>query len=68
MLQIHVVLCIWKSFEKAFLIAICRQSGDKWQSKNRREMAIENTISNDFYLRSLIEVAFLICRLSGEKI
>ena len=38
MLQIHVVLCIWKSLETVFLIAICRQmtiekSGDKWQSK-----------------------------------
>ena len=35
MLQIHVVLCIWKSLETVFLIAICRQSGDKWKSKNR---------------------------------
>ena len=30
-----------------FLIAICRQLGDKWQS-NGRQMAIENYVSNDF--------------------
>ena len=57
MLQLHVVLCIWKSLETVFLISICRQSGDKWQSKNRatngnrkigRQMAIENPVSNDF--------------------
>ena len=31
MLQIHVVLCIWKSLETVFLII--EKSGDKWQSK-----------------------------------
>ena len=38
MLQIHVVLYIWKSLETVFLIADWRKmtiekSGDKWQSK-----------------------------------
>ena len=31
MLQIHVVLCIWKSLETVFLKI--EKSGDKWQSK-----------------------------------
>ena len=51
------------------LIAICRQSGDNWQSKNRatngnrkigRQMAIENPVSNYFDLRSSIVLMFSI--------
>ena len=34
------------SLETVFSIAICRQSGEKWQSKK--------TVANDFYLRSSI--------------
>ena len=58
MLQIHVVLCIWKSLETVFLIApVGRQmkiekSGDKWQSKT-----LFPTI---FDLRSLIVLTFSI--------
>ena len=33
------------------LIAICRQSGDTWQSKIGRQMAIKSPVSSDFYLR-----------------
>ena len=42
-----------KSLETEFSIAIYRQ------------MAIENTISNDFYLRSSIVKSVFDCRLSG---
>ena len=57
MLQIHVVLCIWKSLETVFLIADWRQmtiekSGDKWQSKT-----LFRTI---FDLRSSIVLTFSI--------
>ena len=38
--------------ETVFTIAICRQCGDKWQSKNLFLMI--------FYLRSSIVLAFLI--------
>ena len=40
-----------KSLETVLLIAICHQSGDKWQSK---------TVSNDFYLGSSIVLTFSI--------
>ena len=36
MLQIHVVLCIWKSLETVFWFGrqmAIEKSGDKWQSK-----------------------------------
>ena len=52
MLQIHVVFCIWKSLETVFLIAMCRQSGDKSQSKT--------LFSTIFDLRSSIVLTFLI--------
>ena len=41
-----------KSIETVFSIVICRLLGDK--------MAIENSVSNDFYLRSSIVFAFSI--------
>ena len=40
-----------KSVETVFLIVICSQSCDKWQSK---------TVSNEFYLRSSTVLAFSI--------
>ena len=58
MLQIHVVLCIWKSLETTvFLIAdwwqmTIEKSGDKWQSKT-----LFRTI---FDLRSSIVLTFSI--------
>ena len=51
MLQMHVVLCIWKSLETVFLIAICRQSGT---------MASENPVCNVFDIRSSIVLTYLI--------
>ena len=39
-----------KSLETVFSIAICRQSGDNWQSKT--------LVSNEFYQRSSIVLTF----------
>ena len=46
-----------KSLETEFLIAICRQAGEKWQSKTRF-LAIFDT-------RSSIVISVFDCRLSG---
>ena len=55
MLQIHVVLCIWKSLETVFLFGrqmAIEKSGDKWQSKT--------LFSTIFDLRSSILLTFSI--------
>ena len=61
MLQIHVVLCILKSLETVFLIAICRQSGDKWQSKKPGDKWQSKTLFRMIFdLRSSIVLTFSI--------
>ena len=46
-----------KSIETVFLIAICRQWGDKWQS--------ENTVSIDFLSMFPDSIDLFDCRLPG---
>ena len=68
MLQIYVVLCIWKLLETVFLIAICRQSGDKWQSKTRATNGNQDPVSNDFLSTFVDSINFFDCRLTGVKL
>ena len=53
MLQIHIVLCIWKSLETVFLIVFDNR-------KIGRQMAIENLFRTIFDLRSSIVLTFSI--------
>ena len=68
MLQIHVVLCIWKSLERVYLNAICRQSGINGNRKIERQMAIENPVSKDFLSTLVDSIDVFDCRLSGVKL
>ena len=45
---------------KSYLNAICRQSGINGNRKIERQMAIENPVSKDFYLRWSIVLTFSI--------
>ena len=47
-----------KSLKTEFSIAICRSTGDKWQSKTLLLVILD--------LRSSIDKSFFDCRLSGE--
>ena len=58
-----------KSIETVLSIAICRYTGDKWQSKTLlphwRQMAIENTVSIGFFSHSSIVDSAFDCCLPG---
>ena len=47
-----------KSLETVFSIVICRQSGDKWQSK---------TVSNDFLSTFVDSINVFYCGLSSVR-
>ena len=68
MLQIHVVLWIWKSLETVFLIAIFRKSGDKSQSKNRATNGNLKPCFKRFLSTFVDSINVFDCRLSGVKL